>query len=130
MRRAALLLIPLVLAAAGCATVAQPPTGITLLRHKPPEQGGPRAFPEASPSGVLNLSGPCVGVGVRPGETQILISSSKARVGRDGAATTSNIMAHGFGMANRSRAVAAILMNYRPHRLTGRCPRHAAKGRF
>ena len=84
MRRAALLLIPLVIAAAGCATVAQPPTGITLLRHKPPEQGGPRVFPQAGPSGVLDLSGPCVGVEVRPGETQILISSSKARVGRDG----------------------------------------------
>ena len=82
--RLAALLVPLLLAAGACASASGPePSGPVLLRFKPPEQGGPTAFPEASPSGVIDLSGPCVSVQTRPGDTEILVSSHRASVGRD-----------------------------------------------
>ena len=36
------------------------PASPVLLRYLPPERGGPRAYPEAQISGVLDLSGACV----------------------------------------------------------------------
>jgi hypothetical protein len=54
-----------------------------LLRFVPPERGGPTTFPEANPSGVLDLSGPCVRLELRPGHFTTVVSSANARVGRD-----------------------------------------------
>lgn len=83
MRGAALALI---VALGGCASVPQQPVP-TLVRYLPPERGGPRAFPEASPSGVLDLSGPCVALRVnpeeRPDQRSVIIGASDLSVGRD-----------------------------------------------
>ena len=67
----------------GCASVGQGQAVPTLLRFLPPERGGPTVFPEASPSGMLDLSGPCVRLRHSPGYTPIVISSADASVGRD-----------------------------------------------
>lgn len=75
--------LALMVGASACAN-HQPQAPLpVLLRHPPPEQGGPTVFPEAAPSGILDLSGPCVRLQVRTDETPILISSHKASVGRD-----------------------------------------------
>jgi hypothetical protein len=81
MRRAAVL--ALMVAASACASIQLDTEGPVLLRFPPPARGGPTVFPEASPSGVLDLSGPCVRLQLSPGRTAILISSHKASVGRD-----------------------------------------------
>lgn len=83
MRVAAAWLVPLGFAMAACATAQQPLAEPFLLRHKPPERGGPSVFPEASPSGVLDLSGACVRLRHSPGYAPIVISSADASVGRD-----------------------------------------------
>ena len=75
--------IALTFGASACAVHHLPATPI-LLRHPPPERGGPTVFPQASPSGTLDLSGACVGLQLGPGNSRIVISSHLARVGRDG----------------------------------------------
>ena len=81
MRKVAVLAI--LLAAPACATPdAQLPLPV-LLQFQPPERGGPTMLPEASPSGLLDLTGPCVALEIRPGARSTIISTAEASVGRD-----------------------------------------------
>jgi hypothetical protein len=77
----------LLFAACACATQLPQPTVPVLLRFPPPERGGPTVFPEASPSGRLDLSGPCARIEIRPGDAETLISSADADIARDSKGT-------------------------------------------
>ena len=80
MRRAAALAL---LCVSACSTDSRSGGTPTLLRFLPPERGGPRALPEASPSGILDLSGPCVSLQLGPNRTTTIISTHDVEVGRD-----------------------------------------------
>ena len=71
------------LTAAACATPDPKLSLPVLLQLQPPERGGPTMLPEASPSGVLDLTGPCVALEIRPGARSTIISTAEASVGRD-----------------------------------------------
>jgi len=81
MRRA--LLLPLALATVACATAVPESAAPLLLRFQPPERGGPIMLPEASPSGVIDLTRPCVALEIRPGHLSTIITTAEARLGRD-----------------------------------------------
>jgi hypothetical protein len=70
------------LGSAGCATGLPLGDAPALLRFQPPELGGPTTLPEASPSGRLDLSQPCVSL-EHSGGTSVLISTHEASLGRD-----------------------------------------------
>ena len=75
--------LPLLLCVAACTTNSQAGDTPTLLRFLPPEQGGPAALPEASPSGIIDLSGPCVRLQLDPGRSRVVISTHDSNVGQD-----------------------------------------------
>ena len=51
------------------------PTSPVLLRYLPRERGGPEGYPEAQVSGVLDLSGPCVGLQDAQGRMTTVVSA-------------------------------------------------------
>ncbi len=81
MRRA--IALALLLGASACMRQELQGAMPVLLRFQPPERGGPTMLPEASPSGVLDLAGPCVALEIRPGNRSTIISTAEASVGRD-----------------------------------------------
>lgn len=81
MRGAAALV--LMLGSSACAAPQLQPDLPVLLRFQPPERGGPTALPEASPSGIVDLSGPCVALRTGTSGSTVIIASARASVGRD-----------------------------------------------
>src|SRR5688572_7999996 len=75
--------LALMLGAAACARPEMQPATPVLLQFQPPKLGGPTALPEASPSGVLDLRGPCIALETSPGNRSTIITTAEASVGRD-----------------------------------------------